>query len=509
MSIISRLALAALLAVAPIASLADGIDNPTTSSGSPSGSAGGDLGGTYPNPTVTNLSHVTNASLANSGLANTGTTVNGQTCTLGGTCTVTAAASGVTVGTTTVGGGTTTRVLFDNAGVLGEYTATQLTALINVATASLSGALPAWPGNTTTFFRGDGSYQTLNCAALSNGAASCSTDATNAANISSGTLPSSRISGSYTGLTGTGTLTAGATGAGFTIALGSSTITGVVPAANGGAGTINGALKGNGSGAVSQAACADLSNAGTGCSAAVTTVGTASVGQIPGTTTNDNASAGNVGEVISSIGQVAGATVTISNASPAVITDSTSCATGQTSGCIGIGQVVSFTTTGALPAGLSAGTNYYVLSAGYTPSTSYQVATTPFGTPINTTNAGSGVQTRNNSTTGVSSGSYQTLAAVSLTAGQWGCTGATDVFSSGITTQIKSVISPTNNSTTGQIQQSSLLDVLNITGTEVQGSNGPIVLKLSGTTTYYLIAEATYSTGSSSMTGSLVCVRSR
>jgi hypothetical protein len=42
----------------------------------------------------------------------------------------------------------------------------QLTALINLATASLPGALPAWPNNTTTFFRGDGTYDTLNFAAV-------------------------------------------------------------------------------------------------------------------------------------------------------------------------------------------------------------------------------------------------------------------------------------------------------------------------------------------------------
>lgn len=42
----------------------------------------------------------------------------------------------------------------------------QLTTLINPATASLSGAIPAWPNNTTTFFRGDGSYAGLNFAAM-------------------------------------------------------------------------------------------------------------------------------------------------------------------------------------------------------------------------------------------------------------------------------------------------------------------------------------------------------
>lgn len=42
--------------------------------------------------------------------------------------------------------------------------------------------------------------------------------------------------------------------------------TGVLPAANGGAGTITGALKGSGAGVVSQAACADLSNGTTLCS---------------------------------------------------------------------------------------------------------------------------------------------------------------------------------------------------------------------------------------------------
>jgi hypothetical protein len=47
-----------------------------------------------------------------------------------------------------------------------QLTAAQITAMINLATASLSGALPAWPNNTTTYFRGDGTYQTLNFSAI-------------------------------------------------------------------------------------------------------------------------------------------------------------------------------------------------------------------------------------------------------------------------------------------------------------------------------------------------------
>jgi hypothetical protein len=65
-----------------------------------------------------------------------------------------------------VPGGINGQVQVNNSGSFGGLTNAQLTALINSATASLSGALPAWPGNTTTYFRGDGTYATLNFAAL-------------------------------------------------------------------------------------------------------------------------------------------------------------------------------------------------------------------------------------------------------------------------------------------------------------------------------------------------------
>jgi hypothetical protein len=73
----------------------------------------------------------------------------------------------LTIGTTPINSGTSGRVLFDNSGVLAEYSASQLTSQINLATALLSGALPAWPNNTSTFFRGDGTYTGITASASS------------------------------------------------------------------------------------------------------------------------------------------------------------------------------------------------------------------------------------------------------------------------------------------------------------------------------------------------------
>jgi hypothetical protein len=74
-------------------------------------------------------------------------------------------------------------------------------------------------------------------------------------------------------------------------------------------------------------------------------------------------------------------TATISNASPAVITVAAAPSSGT---------IVKFTTTGTLPTGLTVNTPYFVQKTG---STTFNVATTPTGTPINTSSAGSGTHT--------------------------------------------------------------------------------------------------------------------
>jgi hypothetical protein len=87
------------------------------------------------------------------------------------------------------------------------------------------------------------------------------------------------------------------------------------------------------------------------------------------------------------------ATVTISNATPGVITD--------TAHGFSVGQAVAFTTTGTLPTGLSPSVFYYVLAAGLT-ANAYSVSATPGGSAIATSSAGTGTHSR------YSSGAYET-----------------------------------------------------------------------------------------------------
>ncbi|EDY17397.1 Protein of unknown function DUF1800 [Chthoniobacter flavus Ellin428] len=77
-------------------------------------------------------------------------------------------------------------------------------------------------------------------------------------------------------------------------------------------------------------------------------------------------------------------TVTTSSASPCVVT--------WTNHGLQPGAPVVFSTTGALPTGLTAGTTYFVISAGLT-ANAFEVSATPGGSAVNTSGTQSGTQT--------------------------------------------------------------------------------------------------------------------
>lgn len=101
------------------------------------------------------------------------------------------------------------------------------------------------------------------------------------------------------------------------------------------------------------------------------------------------------------------ATVTITIAAPGVVTD--------TAHGLSIGDAVSFTSTGALPTGLTSGTTYYVIATGFTVN-AYSVAATPGGSAITTTGTTTGTNTR----TSVPSGSQRLFVGLVMSASETG-----------------------------------------------------------------------------------------
>ncbi len=164
---------------------------------------------TLTNAVMTGSTFTATGLVKNADLVNASTTVNGVPCNLGSSCAIVASAGSIAIGNPIVGG-TSGRIEYNNAGNLGEM---PITGSGNVVLST---------------------SPTLVSPALGTPSAVNLTNAT--------AVPAAQLSG-------------------------------IVPAANGGAGAITGSLKGNGSGVVSQAACADLSNGTTACSTAIGTSG--------------------------------------------------------------------------------------------------------------------------------------------------------------------------------------------------------------------------------------------
>jgi hypothetical protein len=245
------------------------------------------------------------------------------------------------------------------------------------------------------------------------------------------------------------------------------------------------------------APAAGVVNVATSYQVAGSTIATAP-GQFNGVSSNTAASAGNIGEIISvQCPNSSTTTATFTNGS-AVIGMTTTPA---------VGCLVNFTTSNTLPTNFAAGTNYFVVQS--TAGTSIEVSATAGGTAILAGSAGAGTQTAVFNAI-LTSNSVVQIAAVSLTAGDWDCSGNGAYIPAASTTNTEQRLAITTSTTFNPtLPTTAFVNFQQVfsTGDVESLVVGPAQFLLASTTTVYLNSDPTFATSTAAGDGMLRCRR--
>lgn len=227
--------------------------------------------------------------------------------------------------------------------------------------------------------------------------------------------------------------------------------------------------------------------------------GVLAAGQIPGTTTNDNAAAGNIGEYIAAISPNTSATITMTIATPCVVTWPSIPYSGASTTGTNWTAPIKFTTTGALATGVVAGTQYWIIGntiVGNTFQIATSVANALAGTAIATSGSQSGTHTGQSAIV-LSTNAAANVAAITLTAGDWDVTGIIS-FVPANTTSVTVVLGSFSQSsggldvTPGRITDPPMGTVVYSGATAIHSPMPTCRLSLAAPTTLYLVAFATF-----------------
>ncbi|BCG79532.1 hypothetical protein [Mesorhizobium sp. 113-3-3] len=234
--------------------------------------------------------------------------------------------------------------------------------------------------------------------------------------------------------------------------------------------------------------------------------------KIIGTTTNDDATAGNLAEYVVANVPNGSAAVTMTIASPAVVTWPGIPYSGKGNWT----APISFSTTGAVPTGVAAGTTYWIIGSSVSGNT-FQIASSTAnalaGTPINTSGSQSGTHT-GSTTLSLTSLATANIAAISLTAGDW------DV--EGVVSYVPAITASVSQFMAGTSLTSGTLDTApgNLTATPAvaatyNGAKGVHIptprrrISVSTPTTVYLLAFAEFTTAANIAFGMIRARRAR